>query len=141
MVRTIAACAATAAATLAIIAATGLAASRPFAPACPRPTFGADGNAGPLFCVIDNPFALRYFAKIGRRTFALGPDASPSQVVAAIEGDYRHDGGTNPIMCSVYRLAAWRNQWHFGVSIVPAVAADMHLIPQWCSDPHFAVAD
>lgn len=52
-----------------------------FVPACPHPTYAPDGNFAPLFCVIDNPLALRNFASAGRRTFALGgtrhPDKSP----------------------------------------------------------------
>lgn len=142
MLRTIAACAAGVAATLAIVsvtAANSATSSSSIAPACPRPVYAVDGNMGPLFCIVDNPLALHYFASIGRHTFALGPDAPPSKVVAAVEADFKH--GTIPIMCSVYRLAAWRNQWHFSaLSVIPAVAADLHLIPRWCSDPRFNVA-
>jgi hypothetical protein len=92
---------------------------------------------GPLFCVIDNPLALRYFAHLGRHTFALGPDASPTQVVNALKQDYT----TNPITCSVYRLAAWRNHWQFGISPAAELAAQLKLIPQWCSDPRFNVSN
>ena len=138
MLKTVAACIATAAIMLLLVAPGGSAAGRSApAPACPRPQYGADGTMGPLFCVIDNPLALRYYAKVGGHTLALGPDTPPWRVVSALEADYKH-GGTNPIMCSVYRLAAWRNQWNFrAVSVVAEVASDLHLIAGWCSDPHF----
>src|SRR4051794_16356263 len=85
------------------------------APACPHATYGADGNMGPLFCVVDNPLAWKYFAPMAKRTFALGPGATPGQVEQALVADYKR-AGTEPIICSIYRLAAWRNHWHFGVS-------------------------
>lgn len=138
MLKTVAAAVVTAAIVLLAVAPGGSAAGTPNpTPACPRPLYGADGTMGPLFCVIDNPLALRYYARVGRHTFALGPDASPPAVVSALEADLKH-GGTIPITCSVYRLAAWRNQWNFrAVSVVAEVAADLHLIPDWCSTPHF----
>lgn len=55
---------------------------------------------GPLFCMIDNPVALRYFAPGAKHTFALGPDANPGQVYDALIADYDH-GGTGPILCSI----------------------------------------
>ncbi len=102
-------------------------------PPCARPSYGADGNMSPLFCVIDSPLALRYFASIGRHTFALGPDATPGDVAAALEADYKH-GGTGPIMCSIYQLATWRNHWHFGVSVVAEVSP-------YCRKPSFGDAE
>jgi hypothetical protein len=89
-----------------------------------------------LFCVIDNPVALRYFAASGRHLFALGPNATPGQVLAALKRDL----STLPITCSVYRLAAWRNHWHFGVSPVVQLVVVKHLYSTgWCSDPAFNV--
>ena len=140
MLRTISACVASVAITLAVVAATGAIASSStssFAPPCPHPVYGADGTMGPLFCVIDNPLALRYYAASGRHTFALGPDATPTQVVAALKKDF----STLPITCSVYRLAAWRNHWSFGVSPALQLAAELKLFSGWCSDPTFKVSD
>lgn len=110
-----------------------------FVPRCPQPTYNADGNLSPLFCVIDNPLALRHYAPLGRRTFALGPNASPTQVAAALAADYKRGAGTEPILCAVYRLAAWRNQWRFGVSPVSRVGVRFHFPEKWCSDPRFNV--
>jgi len=71
-------------------------------------------------------------ARAGRHTFALGPNATPRQVIRALVAD-RKLAATGPILCSVYRLAAWRNHWNFGVSPTddPAVALD------WCTAPRF----
>lgn len=107
-------------------------------PQCPQPTYNADGNMSPLFCVIDNPLALRHYASTGRRTFALGRDASPQRVAAALVADYKR-GGTEPTLCAVYRLAAWRNHWRFGVSPVSLAGARLHFPARWCSEPRFSV--
>jgi len=88
----------------------------------------------PLFCMIDNPLALSYFASEGQRTFALGPDATPGQVVSALTADYKH-AGTVPILCSVYQLAAWRNHWSFAVSPVAQISATLGFPADWCTDP------
>ncbi len=89
----------------------------------------------PIFCVIDNPVALRYFAKGAPHLFALGRNATPDQVIRALEKDFN----TEPIGCSEYRLAAWKNHWHFGISPVQAVQLDFHLPKGWCSEPRFNV--
>ncbi len=142
MIRVLAACAATAAATIALTAQGGLAggASSPHAntvaPSCPHASYGADGNMGPLFCVIDNPVALRYFAPMAKRTFALGPNAAPIQVAAALVADYRH-GGTEPILCSIYQLAQWRNHWSFGISAADQVGRELNFPSGWCAQPRF----
>ncbi len=139
MLRTVTACVVSVAITLGVVAAATTSASTtpaPFSPACPSPGYGADGDMGPLFCVIDNPVALRYFAALGRHLFALGPNATPGQVLAALERDL----STLPITCSVYRLAAWRNHWHFGISPLVQLAYLKHLYSTgWCKDPAFNV--
>jgi hypothetical protein len=105
-------------------------------PACPHAQYGVDGTLGPIFCVIDNPVALRYYAPEARHTFALGPSATPSQDINAVVADHPH--GTEPILCSIYRLAAWRNHWSFGISIAAAVGHKLHFPNGWCSDPNFS---
>jgi hypothetical protein len=140
VIRTIAMCLASAALAAGLTSAATSAASSSssqLTPPCPSPDYGADGSMGPLFCVVDNPVALHYYAHLGRHVFALGPDATPEQVIAAVKKDY----STNPITCSVYRLAAWKNQWHFAISPAEEVGVELKLIPQWCSDPHFSVSN
>ena len=101
-------------------------------PACPHATFGADGNMGPISYMVDNPAALRYFAKLGRHVFALGPNATPHQVEAAL----KKDTSTNPIICSVYQLAAWRTGWSFRVDPMDGLG---NLPPSWCPTPRALV--
>ncbi len=106
---------------------------------CAHPTYAADGNMEPLFCDtsagrVDNPLAVRYFAPMAKQTFSLGSDATPSQVTDALIDDYTH-GASIPTLCSIYQLAAWRNHWSFGISIVGSVATQLRLPPQWCSQP------
>lgn len=84
-----------------------------FVPACPRPSYSADGNVSPLFCKIDNPLALKFYESLAPRVFALGSTASPQQVERALAAAEAH--ATNPEMCAVYQLAAWWRHWHFGV--------------------------
>jgi hypothetical protein len=104
-------------------------------PPCPPASYGADGNMGPLFCVVDNPAALRTFAPMAQHTFALGPGATRTQVTAALLADYKH-GGTYPILCSIYRLAAWRNHWRLGIS--GRAGAELNFPSGWCSEPSFS---
>jgi len=94
---------------LALVSATASA----FVPACPRPSYSADGNVWPIFCKIDNPLALRFYESLAPRVFALGPAASPQQVERALAAADAH--ATGPEMCAVYQLAAWWRHWHFGV--------------------------
>lgn len=140
MLRVLAACFATATLTTATIAATLPAArivSQPrLVPPCPHPSYGANGNMGPLFCVIDNPLALQYFAPMAKRTFALGPDATPGQVASALVADYRR-AGTEPILCSIFQLAQWRNQWRFGASAADQVGGLLRFPADWCHTPRF----
>lgn len=110
-------------------------------PPCPQASYGADGNMGPLFCVIDSPVALRYYAPMGKHLFALGPNANPQQVVAAAVAD-RKTTGTLPILCSTYRLAAWREHWQFAVSAADQIGAALHVgFHGWCSDPNFKISN
>lgn len=141
MMRTFVACAATAALTIGLMA-TGVGAGRSaaasaYAPACPQASYGADGNMGPVFCMIDNPVALKYFAPMAKRTFALGPNATPNSVQASLVADFKH-GGTLPILCSIYQLATWRNHWRFPYSMIGAVATQLKVTRFWCSEPKFA---
>jgi hypothetical protein len=106
-------------------------------PQCPHATFGADGNMGPLFCVTVNPAAIRYFAPMAKHTFALGPDATPTQVVNALTADFKAQKTSLPILCSIYRLAAWRNQWRFGISIVSELQSELNFPAGWCTEPRF----
>jgi hypothetical protein len=111
-----------------------------FVPPCPQARQSADGNMSPLFCVIDNPAALRFYAPLGRQTFALGSNAGSSQVVSALIADYnRH--ATEPELCAVYRLAAWRERWHFGFSVVGAVSRRLNFPSVWCREPSFPGVD
>ena len=89
MIRVVTACVTTAALTFVLTIAlttpggVGEAASteaQALVPPCAHASYGADGNMGPLFCVIDNPIALRYFAPMAKRTFALGPNATPTRL-------------------------------------------------------------
>jgi hypothetical protein len=124
----------------------GVAGAQTLVPPCPQADYGADGNMGPLFCVIANPVALRYFAPMAKRTFALGPEATPTQVAEALVTDTRPDSGQRwklslPMLCSIYHLAAWKNQWHFGISIAFAVSQRLNATPGWCGDAEFTAED
>jgi hypothetical protein len=48
----------------------------PFSPPCAHPNYGADCTMGPVFCVVVNPRARRYYAKLEPRLLALGPNAN-----------------------------------------------------------------
>jgi hypothetical protein len=104
-------------------------------PACPHAHYGVDGTMGPAFCAIDNPAALVYYERLGKHLFALGANAAPEQVLAAVLADFHNS--TLPILCETYRLAAWREQWHFAGSIAAAAAASMHWPKRWCTEPRF----
>jgi hypothetical protein len=101
-----------------------------FAPACPHFSYGADGTAGPIFCAIDNPAALHYYAAALKPLIALGPNATPAQVQSKLAWEMRHGGphgevltGTLPIQCQVFQLAAHYWRWSFPYA------------PQYCSLP------
>jgi hypothetical protein len=108
-------------------------------PTCPQAHYGVDGTMGPVFCVVYNPVALHYYAPMGKHLFALGPNASPDQVFTATRADYANS--TEPILCEVYRLAAWRNHWHFPNSVIPEVSTALHLPRSWCTEPTFKRLD
>ena len=74
----------------------------------------------PLFCKIINPLALKWYVPVSRHLFALGRDASPQQVIGALQADYQA-GGTGPITCASYTIWAYRWHWRFGVDPVEAV--------------------
>src|SRR5579884_298348 len=65
-----------------------------FVPACPRPSYSADGNFQPLFCTIDNPAALAYYRRIAPHLEALGADAAPTEVERAAALDRQVDHAT-----------------------------------------------
>lgn len=111
-------------------------AASPFTPPCPQAQYGADGNMSPLLCIVDNPLALQYFAQAAPHTFALGPNANPAEVADALNSDFKH-GGTGPTLCSIYQLAAWRNQWRFGISPINEVGDELHMPSDWCPAPSF----
>jgi len=142
MIRVLALCAATAALTASVTTivkwhgSAFVAEAETLVPSCPQPHYYADGNVGPLFCMIDNPIALRFYAPLGKRTFALGPDADPGQVYNALIDDYKRHA-TVPELCAVYQLAAWKNHWHFGSSPAFAVGARLNFPSGWCSEPRF----
>jgi hypothetical protein len=101
-----------------------------FAPACPHFSYGADGTAGPIFCTIDNPAALHYYAAALEPLIALGPNATPGQVQSKLAWEMRHGGpdgdvltGTLPIQCQLFQLAAHYWRWSFFYT------------PQYCSLP------
>lgn len=79
-------------------------------------SYGADGNASPLFCSNGeiNRLAWEYFAKGNPRVMALGPNASDSDVESAVSSDIV--GSTGPIECSAFQLAYVYYGWSFGVN-------------------------
>ncbi len=91
----------------------------PYVPPCPSPSYGASGNIAPLFCKIVNPLALEFYRPIVPHLFALGQDASPLQVEAALHTDSRQ--ATIPELCSAYQLWAYRWGWKFGTDPVASV--------------------
>jgi hypothetical protein len=91
-----------------------------FVPACPHFSHAADGAVGPIFCTIDNPLALNYYAKALKPLLALGPNARPGRVQIQLAKEMRGGGpngqrltGTYPIQCQVFQLAAHRWRWSF----------------------------
>jgi hypothetical protein len=141
MLKTAAACAATAAIVIAFTPTPGtarhdVASAQSYSPPCPQASYGVDGTMGPIFCVVDNPVALRYYAKGGSHLLSLGPNATPQQVTTAGVTDYRHS--TEPILCETYRLAAWREHWQFGISVSDAIGLKLHFPLDWCSEPNFS---
>jgi hypothetical protein len=108
-------------------------------PPCPRTTYSEDGGVGPAFCVIANPAAVHFFVSEGSKTIALGPDATPAEVVSALKSDFRKIGGL-PVLCEVYQIAAWRNQWNLNFtkpSFIDSVGKELRAYDGWCEDPHF----
>lgn len=90
-----------------------------FVPACPKLFYAVDGTISPLFCTIDNPTALKYYAKPLKPLLALGPNASPLAVENELKKNFALTG-TFPIQCEVYQLAQHRWGWNFAVGpVVP----------------------
>lgn len=87
-------------------------------PACPKLTYAVDGTAGPLFCKIDNPAAIRYYRQWLLPLMQLGPDATPTQVTSLVESWHN---STNPITCAVYDLAQRAYGWQFAINPISGV--------------------
>lgn len=76
--------------------------------------YGADGSYGPLTCVNGtdlNALAWNAAASGSPLIMSLGPDATPSQVDAALCSDIGHS--TIPIETGAYHLAAMYFGWSF----------------------------
>jgi hypothetical protein len=86
-----------------------------YVPSCPRPVYSANGNVSPLFCKIDNPVALQFYARLAPGLFALGASATPQQASAALASSVTFRHATNAEACAAYQLAAWWKQWKFAV--------------------------
>jgi hypothetical protein len=89
-----------------------------FEPKCPHTAYGADGTIAPIFCTIDDPVALNYYARALKPLLVLGP--RPTQVKSVLAWEFHHGGpngealtGTYPIQCQVFQLAAHYWRWHF----------------------------
>jgi hypothetical protein len=84
-------------------------------------SFGADDKAGPLLCSNKeiNSLAWKYYAEVSSpsnshlRVMALGPNATPGDVEAAVSSDMNFS--TGPVECSAYQLAAVYHGWSFGI--------------------------
>ncbi len=87
-------------------------------------SYGADGNASPLFCANGqlNVLAWKYFAALHPRVMALGPNAAPGDVEAAVALDIKNS--TGPIECSAYQLASVYYGWSFGIDPTSGSLAD-----------------
>lgn len=82
---------------------------------CGALAYGADGNINPITCPDGRPNAaadayLRHITP-PLAVLALGPDASPSDVLAAMCGDRPHS--TIPIESSAEELVQAENDWQF----------------------------
>jgi hypothetical protein len=82
---------------------------------CGALEYGADGNISPITCPDGRPNAAAdtYLRSITPplAVLALGPDASPSDVLAAMCGDMPHS--TIPIESSAEELVQSENDWQF----------------------------
>jgi len=130
MIRTAVACAVTAAIVVAGVGAYAVqASSPPFVPACPHPTYSADGNLTPLFCKIANPAALKWYGKIYPDLANIGPNATPPQVYAIFEKIAAAHVALGEA-CQAYKLFAYRWGWHF----VGGAAAVLPSSLSWCTN-------
>jgi hypothetical protein len=84
---------------------------------CPHIQYGADGTAGPLFCIDGqpNPPVLAYYRTLHLQVLSLGPDATPAQVLQAMCTDVNQHS-SYPIETAAYNLAQKINGWSFGTS-------------------------
>ncbi len=83
---------------------------------CGALSYGADGNAGPATCPDGRPnlAADRYLRPMHLRVLALGANADPGQVLAAMCKDMATNS-TIPIETTAYEVAMAEQGWHFGV--------------------------
>ncbi|MGO9972740.1 MAG: hypothetical protein ACLP01_08040 [Solirubrobacteraceae bacterium] len=65
--------------------------------------------------MIDNPSALRYYARFVNPLLALGRNATAAAVVATLKSE---TGTSNPMMCDSYQLAQNQFGWNFAASPV-----------------------
>jgi hypothetical protein len=79
----------------------------------------------------DNPAALKYYAWV-KHLFALGPNATPQQVLAASLADSKH-GTTEPELCDAYSLLAWKYHWRFYMA--PEIGRALGFPTFWCIEP------
>ena len=85
--------------------------------------FAVDGTAGPLRCRNGhlNSLAWQYYAKFNPLVMALGPRATPGQVVQAICSDLHSNTSTTvPKETAAYQLAALYYGWNFAIAPDPA---------------------
>ena len=84
-------------------------------------SYGADGNAGPVTCPNGdvNVLAWKYFAPDKPKVMALGPYASPLQVLSAMCADMPHS--TYPIEGSIEKISAAYYGWQFGIDMAQAL--------------------
>jgi hypothetical protein len=89
--------------------------------ACARLTIGPDGNFGPAICPDGHPnsAAVDKLRDAGYVTIDLDPNATPSQVTAALCAD--NATLTNPLRLTLYRTAAALNRWNFAIDVVDSI--------------------
>jgi hypothetical protein len=82
---------------------------------CGALSYGADGNVSPPTCPDGRPnlAADKYLRGMHLRVMALGANADPGQVLAAMCKDMAQS--TIPIETTAYQVAAAEQRWSFGI--------------------------